>query len=240
MSGHSKWNNIKGRKEKSDAQRAKIFTMMGRQIMVAMAGGSDPDSNPSLKNAIQKAKSYNMPNDKIKAILDRGNNQDMSNYTEITYEGYGVGGVAVIVKCLTDNKNRSSSDVRYAFDKYGGSMGATGCVSYMFDNKGIVVIEKNDGFDSDKAMELALELEALDCEEDEVFTVITEPSAKAVESVATGFTNAGYNVLSSEVEMVPQNYTTLNEQQKETFEKMLNKLEESDDVQEVIHNLSEE
>jgi len=240
MSGHSKWNNIKGRKEKSDAQRAKIFTMMGRQIMVAMAGGSDPDSNPSLKNAIQKAKSYNMPNDKIKAILDRGNNQDMSNYTEITYEGYGVGGVAVIVKCLTDNKNRSSSDVRYAFDKYGGSMGATGCVSYMFDNKGIVVIEKNEGFDSDKAMELALELEALDCEEDEVFTVITEPSAKAVESVATGFTNAGYTVLSSEVEMVPQNYTTLNEHQKETFEKMLNKLEESDDVQEVIHNLSEE
>lgn len=240
MSGHSKWNNIKGRKEKSDAQRAKIFTMMGRQIMVAMAGGSDPDSNPSLKNAIQKAKSYNMPNDKIKAILDRGNNQDMSNYTEITYEGYGVGGVAVIVKCLTDNKNRSSSDVRYAFDKYGGSMGATGCVSYMFDNKGIVVIEKNDNFDSDKAMELALELEALDCEEDEVFTVITEPSAKAVESVATGFTNAGYTVLSSEVEMVPQNYTTLNEHQKETFEKMLNKLEESDDVQEVIHNLSEE
>ena len=116
MSGHSKWNNIKGRKEKSDAQRAKIFTMMGRQIMVAMAGGNDPDTNPSLKNAIQKAKSYNMPNDKIKAILDRGNNQDMSNYSEITYEGYGVGGVAVIVKCLTDNKNRSSSDVRYAFD----------------------------------------------------------------------------------------------------------------------------
>ena len=240
MSGHSKWNNIKGRKEKSDAQRAKIFTMMGRQIMVAMAGGNDPDTNPSLKNAIQKAKSYNMPNDKIKAILDRGNNQDMSNYSEITYEGYGVGGVAVIVKCLTDNKNRSSSDVRYAFDKFGGSMGATGCVSYMFDNKGIVVVEKNEAFDSDKAMELALELEALDCEEDEVFTVFTEPNAKSVESVATGFTNAGYIVLSSDVEMVPQNYVSLNEHQRETFDKMINKLEDSDDVQEVIHNLSEE
>ena len=240
MSGHSKWNNIKGRKEKSDAQRAKIFTMMGRQIMVAMAHGTDPDTNPSLKNAIQKAKSFNMPNDKIKAILDRGNNQDMSNYSEITYEGYGVGGVAVIVKCLTDNKNRSSSDVRYAFDKFGGSMGATGCVSYMFDNKGIVVVEKNENFDSDKAMELALELDALDCEEDEVFTVITEPSAKAVESVGAGFTDAGYTVLSSDVEMVPQNYVSLNEHQRETFDKMINKLEDSDDVQEVIHNLSEE
>ena len=240
MSGHSKWNNIKGRKEKSDAQRAKIFTMMGRQIMVAMAGGSDPDTNPSLKNAIQKAKSFNMPNDKIKAILDRGNNQDMSNYSEITYEGYGVGGVAVIVKCLTDNKNRSSSDVRYAFDKFGGSMGATGCVSYMFDNKGIVVVEKSNDFDSDKAMELALEVDALDCEDDEVFTVITEPNAKTVETVANAFAEKGYTVLSSQVEMVPQNYVTLNEHQKETFEKMINKLEDSDDVQEVIHNLSEE
>ena len=123
MSGHSKWNNIKGRKEKSDAQRAKMFTMLGRQIMVAMAGGSDPDSNPSLKNAIQKAKQNNMPNDKIKALLEK-NNKDTSNYTESVYEGYGVGGVAVVVKCLTDNKNRTISDVRHAFDKFGGSLGA--------------------------------------------------------------------------------------------------------------------
>lgn len=239
MSGHSKWNNIKGRKEKSDAQRAKIFTMMGRQIMVAMASGTDPNSNPSLKNAIQKAKQNNMPNDKIKAILDRGNNQDMSKFSEITYEGYGVGGVAVIVKCLTDNKNRTSSDVRYAFDKFGGSLGSTGCVSYMFENKGLVVLEKTDNFDSDKAMELALELEALDCEDDEVFTVVVEPNADAVEKVNNAFTEQGYTVISAGVDLVPQNYVELDEKHRETFDKMIDKLEDSDDVQEVIHNLAE-
>ena len=239
MSGHSKWNNIKGRKEKSDAQRAKIFTMLGRQIMVAMASGSDPDSNPSLKNAIQKAKQNNMPNDKIKALLEK-NNKDTSNYTESVYEGYGVGGVAVVVKCLTDNKNRTISDVRHAFDKFGGSLGATGSVTYMFENKGVVVLEKTDGFDSDKAMELALEVEALDCEDDEVFTVFTAPTASEVNRVGGAFSDAGYTVLSSEVEMIPQNYVTLDEHQKETFEKMLAKLDESDDVQEVIHNLEED
>lgn len=238
MSGHSKWNNIKGRKEKSDAQRAKMFTMLGRQIMVAMASGADPDSNPSLKNAIQKAKQNNMPNDKIKALLDK-NNKDTSNYTESTYEGYGVGGVAVVVKCLTDNKNRTISDVRHAFDKYGGSLGATGCVSYMFDNKGVVVLEKTNSFDSDKAMELALELEALDCEDDEVFTVYCDANASEVNRISSGFADAGYTVLSAEVEMIPQNYIALDEHQRETFEKMLAKLDESDDVQEVIHNLED-
>ncbi len=238
MSGHSKWNNIKGRKEKSDAQRAKMFTMLGRQIMVAMAGGSDPESNPSLKNAIQKAKQNNMPNDKIKALLDKSN-KDTSNYTESTYEGYGVGGVAVVVKCLTDNKNRTISDVRHAFDKFGGSLGATGCVSYLFDNKGVVVVEKTASFDSDKAMEMALELEALDCEEDEVFTVYCEPTASEVERLSSAFTEAGYTVLSAEVEMIPQNYIALDVHQRETFEKMLAKLDESDDVQEVIHNLED-
>lgn len=239
MSGHSKWNNIKGRKEKSDAQRAKIFTMMGRQIMVAMASGTDPNSNPSLKNAIQKAKQNNMPNDKIKAILDRGNNQDMSKFSEITYEGYGVGGVAVIVKCLTDNKNRTSSDVRYAFDKFGGSLGSTGCVSYMFENKGFVVLEKTDNFDSDNAMELALDLNALDCEDDEVFTVVVEPNADAVEKVNNAFVEKGYTVISASVDLVPQNYVDLDDKHKETFYKMIDKLEDSDDVQEVIHNLAE-
>ena len=239
MSGHSKWNNIKGRKEKSDAQRAKIFTMLGRQIMVAMASGSDPESNPSLKNAIQKAKQNNMPNDKIKALLEK-NNKDTSNYTESVYEGYGVGGVAVVVKCLTDNKNRTISDVRHAFDKFGGSLGATGSVTYMFENKGVVVLEKTADFDVDKAMELTLEVEALDCEDDEVFTVYTEPTASEVNRVGGAFSDAGYTVLSSEVEMIPQNYITLDEHQKETFEKMLAKLDESDDVQEVIHNLEED
>lgn len=239
MSGHSKWNNIKGKKEKSDAQRAKMFTMLGRQIMVAMASGADPETNPSLKNAIQKAKQNNMPNDKIKALLDKKSNQDMSSYSESIYEGYGVGGVAVVVKCLTDNKNRTISDVRYAFDKFGGSLGATGCVSYMFDNKGVVVLEKTNDFDSDKAMELALELEALDCEDDEVFTVYCDATTSEVNRVANGFSDAGYNVLSAEVEMIPQSYISLDEHQRETFEKMIAKLEESDDVQEVIHNLED-
>ncbi|MBQ7880841.1 MAG: YebC/PmpR family DNA-binding transcriptional regulator [Clostridia bacterium] len=238
MSGHSKWNNIKGRKEKSDAQRAKMFTMLGRQIMVAMASGADPESNPSLKNAIQKAKQNNMPNDKIKALLEKSN-KDTSNYSESVYEGYGVGGVAVVVKCLTDNKNRTISDVRHAFDKYGGSLGATGSVTYMFENKGVVVLEKTDSFDSDKAMELALELEALDCEEDEVFTVYCDATASEVNRISGGFADAGYTVLSAEVEMIPQNYITLDEHQRETFEKMLAKLDESDDVQEVIHNLED-
>jgi len=238
MSGHSKWNNIKGRKEKSDAQRAKMFTMLGRQIMVAMASGSDPESNPSLKNAIQKAKQNNMPNDKIKALLDKSN-KDTSNYSESVYEGYGVGGVAVVVKCLTDNKNRTISDVRHAFDKFGGSLGATGSVTYMFENKGVVVLEKTDTFDSDKAMELALELEALDCEEDEVFTIYCEPNASEVNRISGGFSDAGYTILSAEVEMIPQNYISLDEHQRETFEKMLAKLDESDDVQEVIHNLED-
>lgn len=239
MSGHSKWNNIKGKKEKSDAQRAKMFTMLGRQIMVAMANGSDPESNPSLKNAIQKAKQNNMPNDKIKALLDKKSNQDMSNYSEITYEGYGAGGVAVVVKCLTDNKNRTISDVRYAFDKFGGSLGANGCVSYLFDNKGVIILEKDDKFDSDKAMEIALEANALDCEDDEVFSVYCEPSISEVNRISSIFSDAGYNVLSADVEMIPQNYVTLDEKHKESFEKMLAKLEESDDVQEVIHNLEE-
>ncbi len=238
MSGHSKWNNIKGRKEKSDAQRAKMFTMLGRQIMVAMASGADPESNPSLKNAIQKAKQNNMPNDKIKALLDK-NNKDTSNYSESVYEGYGVGGVAVVVKCLTDNKNRTISDVRHAFDKFGGSLGATGSVTYMFENKGVVVLEKTATFDSDKAMELALELEALDCEEDEVFTVYCDATASEVNRISGGFADAGYTVLSAEVEMIPQNYISLDEHQRETFEKMLAKLDESDDVQEVIHNLED-
>ena len=238
MSGHSKWNNIKGRKEKSDAQRAKMFTMLGRQIMVAMASGADPESNPSLKNAIQKAKQKNMNNYKINALIEKSN-KDTSNYSESVYEGYGVGGVAVVVKCLTDNKNRTISDVRHAFDKYGGSLGATGSVTYMFENKGVVVLEKTDSFDSDKAMELALELEALDCEEDEVFTVYCDATASEVNRISGGFADAGYTVLSAEVEMIPQNYITLDEHQRETFEKMLAKLDESDDVQEVIHNLED-
>lgn len=241
MSGHSKWNNIKGRKEKSDAERSKIFTKLGREIMVAVKeGGANVDSNSKLKMAIAKARQFNMPNDRINGIIKKNSEMDNSNFVEQTYEGYGVGGVAVIVKCYTDNKNRTSSDVRYAFDKFGGSLGSTGCVSYMFTTRGEVVVEKNDKFNSDSAMELAINLNAVDCEDDEVFTVITEPSASAVNDIVAGFESAGYTILSSGVETVPQNYTTLNESQTETFNKMIDKLNESDDVIDVIHNLEEE
>lgn len=241
MSGHSKWNNIKGRKEKSDAERSKIFTKVGREIMVAVKeGGANIDSNSKLKMAIAKARQYNMPNDRINNIIKKNSEVDNSNFVEQTYEGYGVGGVAVVVKCFTDNKNRTSSDVRYAFDKYGGSLGSSGCVSYMFDNKGVIVVEKNEKFDADAAMELAIMQNAIDCEDDDIFTIYTEPSANSVNDIVSAFENAGYTILSSGVEMIPQNYVSLNASQRETFNKMLDKLNENDDVIDVIYNLEEE
>ena len=241
MSGHSKWNNIKGRKEKSDAERSKIFTKVGREIMVAVKeGGPNIDSNSKLKMAIAKARQYNMPNDRINNIIKKNSEVDNSNFVEQTYEGYGVGGVAVVVKCFTDNKNRTSSDVRYAFDKYGGSLGSSGCVSYMFDNKGVIVVEKNEKFDADAAMELAINMNAIDCEDDDIFTIYTEPSANSVNDMVSAFENAGYTILSSGVEMIPQNYVSLSASQRETFNKMLDKLNENDDVIDVIYNLEEE
>mgnify|MGYP002521200794 FL=1 len=241
MSGHSKWNNIKGRKEKSDAERSKVFTKIGREIMVAVKeGGPNIDSNSKLKMAIAKARQYNMPNDRINGIIKKNSEIDNSNFVEQTYEGYGVGGVAVVVKCYTDNKNRTSSDVRYAFDKFGGSLGSTGCVSYLFDNRGVVVVEKGTNFDGDAAMELAINMNAVDCEDDEVFTVYTEPSAGSVNELVKAFEDAGYTILSSGVEMIPQNYVSLDEHKRETFDKMIDKLNESDDVIDVVHNLEEE
>ena len=209
--------------------------------MVAVKeGGANAESNSKLKMAIAKARQFNMPNDRINSVIKKNSEVDMSNFSEQTYEGYGVGGVAVIVKCLTDNNNRTSSDIRYAFDKYGGSLGTSGCVSYMFDNKGVIVVEKGDNFDSDKAMELAITLNAVDCEDEEVFSITTEPNANAVNEIVAGFEAEGYTILSSGVELVPQNYITLNEKQLESFNKMLDKLNDSDDVIDVIHNLEEE
>lgn len=240
MSGHSKWNNIKGRKEKSDAERSKMFTKVGREIMVAVKeGGANPDTNNKLKMAIARARQVNMPNDRINGIIKKNSSTDNSNFVEQVYEGYGVGGVAVVVKCFTDNKNRTSSDVKYAFDKFGGSLGSTGCVSYMFDNKGVVVVEKNDKFDSDAAFTIALDNNALDCEDEDVFTIYTEANAAVVNDLVSAFENAGYTVLDSGVEMIPQNYITLNEHQLETFNKMIDKLNDSDDVIDVTHNLEE-
>ena len=243
MSGHSKWNNIKRTKEKADAAKGKIFTKIGRELAVIVkAGGPDPNTNAKLKDAIAKAKQQNMQNDTIMRSIKKASGElGNINYEEIIYEGYGVGGSAVIVKCLTDNKNRTAGDVRHAFDKYNGSLGATGCVSYLFKNKGIILIEKNEQIDSDEVMMIALEAGALDVvDEDEIIQIETNPDD--VTKVSEELENNNITIISSEATLVPDMYVTLDASKEDTFKKMIDKLEDSDDVQEVYHNveLSEE
>ena len=238
MSGHSKWNNIKRTKEKSDAQKGKIFTKIGRELAVIVKmGGADPNTNSKLKEAIAKAKQSNMPNDTIMRSIKKASGELGSiNYEEITYEGYGVGGSAVIVKCLSDNKNRTAADIRHLFDKYGGSLGTINCVSFMFEDKGQIIIMQNPELDADELMMTALDLGAKDIiEEVDCFIVITDPND--VVSVKEGLQEAGYNVESFEKGLVPQNYITLDEQKLKTFQTMLEKMEDLDDVQEVFHNV---
>lgn len=238
MSGHSRWSNIKHTKEKSDEQKAKIFSKIGREILVAVKlGGSDPNANTRLKMAMQKARQVNMPSDKINAIIKKNDAQDKVYY-DLNYEGYGIGGVAVIVKCLSDNKNRTSSDVRYVFDKYGGSLGSTGCVAYMFDNKGVIVIEKDKTFNLDNAIELAIGFDVLDFEDGETFTVFTNPND--VYEISEKFRNEKYNVLSADTQLIPQNYIKLDASKRATFDIMMERFEDNDDVQEVYHNLDDE
>lgn len=239
MSGHSKWHNIQAKKGKADATRGKVFTKLGREIAVCVKlGGADPNVNSKLKDLIAKAKSNNMPNDSIqRSIKKAAGETDSVNYEEKTYEGYGVGGTAVIVRTLTDNINRTSGDVRHAFDKYSGNLGATGCVSYMFKRKGIVILEKTISTDVDEVMMTALDCGALDViDECDCITVECEPSE--VSAVADKLTSNGLNVLSYEDTLVPDNYVDLDEKQLATFQKMLDTLEDSDDVQEVIHNVN--
>lgn len=241
MSGHSKWHNIQKTKEKMDSKRGKIFTKIGKEISVAvkMGGGPDPNSNAQLRAAIAKAKANNMPNDNITRSIKKASGESGSaNYEAIVYEGYGIGGSAVIVECLTDNKNRTAGDVRHLFDKFGGSLGSTGCVSFLFNRYGVMVIEKCDKFTEDEILEWSLEAEALDViTEDEVYQVLTEPSN--FENVKTALENKGVTFVSSGVEMVPQNYVDLSEEQFTSFEKMIDGLEDLDDVQQVYHNVSE-
>ncbi len=239
MSGHSKWHNIKNAKEKSDAQKGKIFTKVGREIAVAVKlGGADPNTNGKLKDLITKARQSNMPNDSItRAIKKASGELGNINYEECSYEGYGVAGSAVIVQCLTDNKNRTAGDVRHAFDKFGGSLGATGCVQFMFTRKGVLVVEKKDGLTEDEIMMKALEADAEDVKYDEdVFEIITSP--ETLNAVKDKLEKDGLEFISSEVEYIPQNYVELESSQLETFNRMVDKLNESDDVQEVIHNVS--
>lgn len=238
MSGHSKWHNIKNAKEKSDAQKGKIFTKIGREIAVAVkTGGADPETNGKLKDLISKAKQNNMPNDTISRSIKKASGELGSiNYEECSYEGYGVGGSAVIVRCLTDNKNRTAGDVRHAFDKFGGSLGSLGCVSFLFDRKGVLVLEKGN-LSEDDVLLLALDADAEDVkDEGDVYEIVCAP--ENLSDVKSKLEESGLNFISSEVEFIPQNYVDLDEKQCDTFQKMVDKLEESDDVQEVIHNVN--
>ncbi len=239
MSGHSKWHNIQATKGKMDAARSKIFTKIGRELAVAVkAGGPDPASNPTLRAVIAKAKQNNMPNDNIDRSIKKAAGENGGvNYESIVYEGYGVGGSAVIVECLTDNKNRTAGDVRHAFDKHGGALGSNGCVSYLFQRKGIIIVPREEGLDSDALMMDALEAGAKDViEHDDEVEIITAPNE--VNSVKEALEKLGYNIVMSQSSLVPDMYVDLDETKLATFQKMISVLEELDDVQEVYHNVN--
>ena len=241
MSGHSKWHNIQARKSKVDAARGKIFTKLGRELLVAVkAGGPDPDANAKLKDVIAKCKAANMPNDTInKAIKKASGEGNSANYEEITYEGYGPNGVAVIVEASTDNKNRTAADVRHVFDKAGGNLGTSGCVSYMFNKKGIIVIEKaSTELEEDDIMMLALDAGAEDFNsEGEIYEVTTEPSDFT--TVREELEKAGLTFLEAEVQMVPTTTVELDEKGQEKMERLIDRLDELDDVMNVYHNWEE-
>jgi len=236
MSGHSKWNNIKRKKEFADSKRAKIFTKIGREIMIAAReGGANPESNSKLRDVIAKAKANNVPNDNISRMLAKASGENGANYEYMNYEGYGPAGIAVIVETMTDNKNRTAGDVRHYFDKYGGNLGANGCVSWQFDKKGVLVIDREDR-DEDEFMMTALECGADDIlAEEDAFTVYTDPDSFS--EVREALEKEGFEFLSAEVEMVPQNYVKLtNEDDIKNMEKLIDMLEDNDDVQSIWHN----
>lgn len=237
MSGHSKWHNIQAKKGKTDAARGAIFTKLGRELAVAAKNNPNPDTNSKLADVIAKAKAANMPNENIKrSIAKAAGELGDKDYKELTYEGYGVAGSAVIINTLTDNVNRTAGDIRSAMSKCGGQMGSTGCVSYMFDNKGIMVIERTVALDEDTMMEYCLEAEVEDyTAQEDVYEVYTTP--EQFSQARKYFESKGVTFLEAAVKMVPQNYITLADDKLETFKKMLDKLEELDDVQDVYHNV---
>ena len=240
MSGHSKWKNIMHKKEKTDAQRAKVFTKIGKEMAVAIReGGADPVSNSKLRDLIQKAKANNVPNDNIDRIIKKFSGDNTVNYEEMVYEGYGPCGVAVIVEAMTDNRNRTASEVRHAFDKFGGNLGQSGCVSYLFEDKGVIVIEKDAKIDEDKLMETALEAGAEDfLTEDDCYEIYTETAD--VYAIKDALEAAGYTVLSAEEDKVPSNYITLDgEDDVKHMQLLLDALEDNDDVSDVYHNWEE-
>ena len=237
MSGHSKWHNIQNKKGKADAKRGKIFTKIGRELMIAVKnGGPDPDNNPKLRDAIAKAKAANMPNDTVQRSIKKASGElSAVDYERIVYEGYGPSGVAVIVDTLTDNKNRSAGNVRSAFTKGGGNMGTTGCVGFMFQEKGEIVIEKGD-LDEEELMMMALDAGAEDfnSDEEEVFIITTAPEDFG--TVREALEAEGLEFLEAAVKMIPDTYTEIDEEAAKKFQKMLDLLEDDDDVQEVYHN----
>jgi len=241
MSGHSKWKNIMHKKEKTDSQRAKIFTKIGREVSLAVKeGGPDPEANSKLRDLIAKAKTNNVPNDNIERVIKKASGDgDSSNYEGITYEGYGPCGIAVIVETLTDNRNRTAGNVRHYFDKYGGNLGQTGSVGWMFNQKGVIVISKESA-DEDELMEKLMETACEDfVTEEEVYEVYTLPADFS--ATREFLEKQGYEFISAEEEMVPTSYASIpDEESKEKFRKMLDMLEDDDDVQNVWHNWDEE
>ncbi len=239
MSGHSKWHNIQAKKGKADAARGKIFTKLGRELLIAVKeGGPDPAGNSKLKNVIAKCKAANMPNDTINNAIKKASSSN-ENYEEITYEGYGPNGVAVIVEASTDNKNRTAADVRHVFDKAGGNLGTTGCVSYMFNKKGVIVIEKETAnMDEEELMMLALESGAEDFESsEEVYEITTDPADFS--TVSEKLEEAGLSFLEAEVQMVPTTTVKLDEKGVERMERLIERLEDLDDVANIYHNWEE-
>ena len=242
MSGHSKWNNIKRKKEKTDAARASVFTKIGKEMSIAVReGGPDPAGNSKLKEVIAKAKANNVPNDNIDRIIKKAAGDTSSdNYEEIIYEGYGPNGVAVVVKALTDNRNRTAGDVRHYFDKFGGNMGTSGCVMFMFDYYGVIIIEK-EGVNEDQLMEDAIECGAIDfiTDEEEIFEIRTD--ANDLGAVTSDLEAKGYKFVSSETAYIPQTYTRLeDEDSMKNMSKMLDMFDDNDDIQDVWHNWENE
>ena len=241
MSGHSKWHNIQAKKGKADAARGKVFTKLGRELLIAVkAGGPDPAGNSKLKDVIAKCKAANMPNDTINNAIKKASGEGSTAvYEEITYEGYGPSGVAVIVNANTDNRNRTASDVRHVFDKAGGNLGTSGCVSYMFNKKGVIVIEKEStDMDEDELMMLALDSGADDFQaSEEIYEITTEPSEFT--QVREKLEEAGLEFLEAEIQMLPTTTVALDEKGTEKMERLIERLEELDDVANIYHNWEE-
>jgi len=236
MSGHSKWSSIKHKKGAADVKRGKIFTKLIKEITVAARmGGGDPDANPRLRHAINQAKAQNMPKDNLERAIKKGTGElEGVSYEEIVYEGYGPGGVAVLVECLTDNKNRSIADIRYIFSKAGGNVGTDGCVAWMFDKKGLFTVSKDEA-DEDTLMEVALDAGAEDIkEEEDSFDVITEP--EDFDAVKDAIDSASIKCDVSEITMIPQNYTKVEGKEAEQMCKFMEALDDCDDVQNFYSN----